>query len=57
MKKSKIYHLSQIAVVQSPQISPESKVEILKALWEQERIEMVCEKIAEREETENGKPV
>ena len=57
MKKSEIYHLSQIAVVQSPQIAPESKIEILKVLWEQEKFEMYCEKQTESEATSNGKPL
>ena len=44
MKKSEVYHLTQIAVVQSPNISPENKLEILKILIEKEQLELFCEK-------------
>ena len=44
MKKSEAYHLTQIAVVQSPNISPENKLEILKVLLDQERLELFCER-------------
>lgn len=44
MKKSEAYHLTQIAVVQSPNISPENKLEILKILVAQESLELFCEK-------------
>lgn len=43
MKKSEIYHLAQIAVVQSPSISPENKVEILKAFIAEENLAQYCE--------------
>ncbi len=36
MKKSESYHLAQIAVVNSPNISPENKLEILRHLIEGE---------------------
>ena len=49
MKKSEIYYLSQIAVLQSPQIAPENKIEMLKVLWEQEKFEMYCEKQQEKQ--------
>lgn len=32
MKKSELYHVAQIAVINSPVIAPETKVEILKVL-------------------------
>lgn len=47
MKRSEMYHLAQIAVVQSPSISPENKLHILKTLLAQEHFEKYCE---EREE-------
>ena len=43
MKKSEAYHLAQIAVVQSPSISPENKLEILRILSLQEHFELYCE--------------
>lgn len=54
MKKSEIYHLAQIAVVCSGQIAPESKIETLKVLWDQEKLELFSES---REENENGQSV
>ena len=48
MKRSEAYHLAQIAVVQTPSISPERKLEILKILSCQEHFEQFCE---EKEET------
>ena len=44
MKKNEAYHLAQIAVVQSPNISPENKLEILKILINQEHFELFCDK-------------
>lgn len=43
MKRSEIFHLAQIAVVQTPSISPEKKLEILKTLLAQENFEQFCE--------------
>jgi hypothetical protein len=43
MKKSEIYCLSQIAVISSPSISPENKLEILKELLERENLELYLE--------------
>ena len=43
MKKSEAYHLAQIAVVQSSNIAPERKLEILKVLSCQEYFEKFCE--------------
>ena len=43
MKRSEAYHLAQIAVVQSPSISPENKLEILRILSVQEHFERYCE--------------
>lgn len=36
MKKSEVYHLAQIAVMMSPQISPENRLEILRVLMDEE---------------------
>lgn len=44
MKKSEAYHLAQIAVVNSPNISPENKVEIMKILIDCENLAIFCEK-------------
>ena len=43
MKKSDLYHMAQIAVVNSPSISPEGKLEVLRALFAQEEIELYIE--------------
>ena len=43
MKKSEIYHLAQIAVVLSPAITPETKIEVLRELWNREELETFCE--------------
>lgn len=43
MKRSEAYHLAQIAVVQTPSISPEKKLEILEILRLQEHFEKYCE--------------
>lgn len=48
MKKSEAFNLAQIAVVQSPAISPENKLEILRTLIAEENLALFCEK---REET------
>ena len=51
MKKSEIYHLTQIAIVQSPNISPENKLEILEVLKSQEHFEKYCEEKEEANAT------
>ena len=48
MKKSELYHLAQIAVVQSPNISPENKMAILKLLFEDESLELYRESKEEK---------
>ena len=49
MKKSELYHLAMVAIVQSPNISPENRVEIVKLLLENEDLELYREKVeAER---------
>lgn len=55
MKKSELYHLTQIAVVNTPSISPENKLEILKELFDKEEFCIYCEKNEEqRKEKENN---
>lgn len=44
MKKSEAYHLAQIAVINSPSITPEGKVKVLRILMEQEDIAIFMEK-------------
>lgn len=43
MKKSEIYHLAQIAVINSPSITPESKIEVLRELIDKEELALFCE--------------
>ena len=43
MKKSEIYHLAQIAVINSPSISPESKIEVMRILLEDENLALFVE--------------
>ena len=54
MKKSELYHLAQIAVVVSPAITPETKIEILRELLDREELEIFCE---EQEEKKNAETV
>ena len=44
MKKSIAYNLAQIAVMMSPNISPENRLEILKVLMEDESLALYIEK-------------
>ena len=43
MKKSELYHLAQIAVVTSPGISPEHKLEIIHILAANENLAKIAE--------------
>lgn len=43
MKKSTAYNLAQIAVMLSPNISPENRLEILQILMEDEKLAKWCE--------------
>lgn len=54
MKKSVAYHLAQIAAVNSPHISPENKLEVLRVLMAAEDLAIFCE---EQEEKENAETV
>lgn len=49
MKKSELYHLAMIIIMQSPSISPENKIEIIKLLLEDESLELYREKQKEEE--------
>jgi hypothetical protein len=51
MKKSELYHLAQIAVIATPTISVESKIEVLRVLLDQENLELFCEKQEEENAT------
>ena len=46
MKKSELYHLAQIAVVASPCVSPENKLDVLKLLIINESMEEYSEEQA-----------
>lgn len=43
MKKSEAYNMAQIAVITTPTISPENKLEILRVLIKDESIALYCE--------------
>ena len=43
MKKSEIYNLAQIAVVASPCIAPEKKLEIIRVLMDEEEMQKFIE--------------
>ncbi len=53
MKKSEIYHLAQIAVINSPSISPENKIEVMRVLLDEEHLALFVEE-REAKEKENG---
>lgn len=53
MKKSEIYHLAQIAVINSPSITPESKIEVMRTLMEDESLALYVEE-RKAKEGENG---
>ena len=52
MKKSKCYHLAQLAVASSLSLSAEAKIEVLKVLIYDEDIEALAEKRKEATEDE-----
>ena len=52
MKKSKCYHLAQLAVASSLSLSSEVKLEVLKVLIYDEEIEVLAEKRKEAAEAE-----
>lgn len=53
MKKSEIYHLAQIAVITSQCITPESKIEVMRVLLDEEHLALFVEE-REANEKENG---
>lgn len=51
MKESEIYHLAQLAVILSPCIAPENKLEVLKTLMHDEDVaKFVEEREAKKKE-------
>lgn len=52
MKKSKCYHLAQLAVASSLSLSAEAKIEVLKVLLCDEEIAEIAEKRKEAAEAE-----
>ena len=50
MKKSEAYNMAQIAVLLSPCIAPESKLEVLRVLMSDEDVAIFSEKRKEKEE-------
>lgn len=52
MKKSEIYHLTQITIINSPCIAPERKLEVLRVLMENEDVALFCEKQEEKKNAE-----
>lgn len=50
MKNSELYHLAQVAVINSPSIAPESKIKIVRLLLEDEDLELYQEKQKEKQE-------
>ena len=50
MKKSTAYNLAQIAVMMSPNIAPENKLEILRVLMDDENVALFCEAAEEEKE-------
>ena len=54
MKKSEAYKLAQVAVVSTPTIAPERKIEILRILIAAENLAIFCE---EQEEKGNAETV
>lgn len=58
MKKSELYHLAQIAVVTSPCLAPENKLEVLNILMEDEGVaKFVEEREAKKEGDSNAETV
>ena len=49
MKKSEVYHLAQIAVLNSSDISAEDKIDALRELFEKEDVALYCEREKEKE--------
>ena len=54
MKNSELYHMAQIAVINSPCIAPETKIEIIRMLIADENLARYSEK---REEKKNAETV
>lgn len=54
MKQSEAFYLAQIAVVTSPTIAPENKLEVLKILIENENFARYCEEQETKNEVAKG---
>lgn len=52
MKKSELYYMAQIAVINAACIAPERKLKILRELFEREDVELYCEKLKEEKAAE-----
>lgn len=58
MKKSKCYRLAQVAVLGESSLTKDEKLEILRVLMEEERVQEICEKVAtEKAEQKNESEV
>ena len=53
MKKSELYYMAQIAVINAACIAPERKLQILRALMADEDSEKYFEELAEKRKHEN----
>lgn len=49
MKKSEMYKLAQVAVIEHPMLSSKQKIEILKELLDKESVALFVEKQEEKE--------
>ena len=52
MKKSELYYMAQIAVINTPCIAPERKLETLRVLMESEDLAIFCERQEEKKNAE-----
>lgn len=52
MKKSELYYMAQIAVINAACIAPERKLQILRVLMENEDVAIFCEKQEEKKNAE-----
>ena len=52
MKKSEAYEMAQIAIVSTPTISPENKIEIIRYLMNDAEFAKYCEKQEEKKNAE-----
>lgn len=50
IKKSECFRQAQIAVVNSTTLTPSDKLEILKVLMDEEKLQMICEEVEKKKE-------